>query len=97
VVVNNLNLECIAFFPDETDSPLIVDPNTVMSSPVTLQLLQPVRWRNAQRIQAAGRRENFELSRSQALNVLGQSAGKPTTKDSLGFPTLEGFNHAARA
>jgi hypothetical protein len=72
VVVNDLNLQRITVFPNEADSPLIVDSNAVLSGSVTLQLLKPVRWWNPQRIQAAGRRENFELARRQALNIPGQ-------------------------
>jgi len=93
VVVNDLYLQRIAFLPDEADPPLIVDSNAVLSRSVAPQFLKPVRWRNTQRIQAAGRRENFELSRRHALNILGQPSREPATKYSLGFPTLEGLNH----
>jgi hypothetical protein len=71
-VVNDLNLQSITVFPDKADSPLIVDSNAVLSGSVTLQLLKPVRWWNPQRIEPAGRRENFELARRQALNTPGQ-------------------------
>jgi hypothetical protein len=93
VVINDLNIQSIAVFPNEAYSPLIVDSNTVLSRSITLQFLEPVRWRNPQRIQATGRRENFELSRSQTLNMPRQPSGKPTTKDSLSFPTLKGLDH----
>jgi len=93
VVVNDLNLRSIAVPPNETDSPLIVDSNAVLSRSVALQLLKPVRWRNPKRIQATRRRENFELSRSQALNIPSQPSRKPTPKYSLGFSTPEGFDH----
>jgi hypothetical protein len=96
VVVNDLKLQSISVFPNEADSPLIIDLNTVLSNPVAPKLLKPVRWWNPQRIQAAGRRQNFELSRSQTLNVPGQPPGKPTTKDSLSFPAFEGLDHESK-
>jgi hypothetical protein len=94
VVINDLNFRGVTILPNETNSPLIVDSNAVLSSSVALQLLEPIRWWNPKRIQIASRGKNLELSRSQALNVPRQSSRKPTTEDSLGFPTLEGFNHA---
>jgi hypothetical protein len=96
VVVDDLDVERIRAAPDEADSPLIVDSNAVLSSSSALQFLKSVRWRNTQRIQAASRGENFKLSRSQALNISRQPSRKPTTENSLGFPTLEGFDHGTK-
>jgi len=70
VIINDLNLQSVTAFPDEADSPLIIDSNTVLSEPVALQLLKSVRWRNPQRIQAASSFEYFKLSGRQALNLL---------------------------
>lgn len=69
MIINDLNLKSIAIFPNEADSPLIIDSNTVLSKPVALQLLQPIRWRNPQRVQTTACRENFELSSGKALNI----------------------------
>jgi hypothetical protein len=94
VVINDLDFHGVTILPNETDSPLIVDSNAVLSSSVALQLLQPVRWRYPKRIQIASRGKNLQFSRSQTLNVPRQPSREPATKDSLGFPTLEGLNHA---
>ena len=48
MVVHDFNINGIAIHPDKTDSPLIVDPNTVLSFSVTTQYLQSVRRRYAQ-------------------------------------------------
>jgi len=93
MVVNDLHLQSITLFPDKADAPLIVDSNAVLSGSIPPQFLKPVRWWNPQCIQAAGRREKFELPSSQELNVPGQPSRKSTTKDSTGLPTLERFDH----
>jgi hypothetical protein len=93
VVINDLDLQRITVLPDEADSPLIVDSNAVLSRSITLQPLKPVRWWNPQRIQTAGGRENFELSRSQALKIPRQPSREPAVKDPLGLSTLEGLDH----
>jgi hypothetical protein len=40
--------------PTKTDSPLLVDPNTVLARTVTSQLLEPITWRDSQVIQLIG-------------------------------------------
>lgn len=51
MVVCDLDFKGISFDPLETDAPLIVDADTVLSSPVTSQYLEPVSWWNPQILQ----------------------------------------------
>jgi hypothetical protein len=44
MIVHDLNVVRTVVFPSKTDPPLIVDPDTVLSSPVTRQLFQPISW-----------------------------------------------------
>jgi hypothetical protein len=45
VVIGDLNVESISFTPHEADSPLVVDPDAVLSLAISLQLFQPIsRW-----------------------------------------------------
>jgi len=37
VIISDLYIECISFFPDETDSPLVVDPDAVLTCPIFLK------------------------------------------------------------
>ena len=48
MVVHNFNIHGIAVHPDEAYSPLIVDPDTVLSFSVSPQRFQSVRWWNTQ-------------------------------------------------
>ena len=45
MIVRDLNVHCAAGLPPETKTPLIVDADTVLPFPVTMELLQSVaRW-----------------------------------------------------
>jgi hypothetical protein len=48
VIVIDLDIISVTFAPAETDSPLIVDSNTMLSPPVSLELFEPVAGRNSQ-------------------------------------------------
>jgi hypothetical protein len=46
VIVGYLDLKCIAIAPGETDPPLVVDPDTVLSLAAPLQFLQAIARRH---------------------------------------------------
>jgi len=46
-------LKSITVVPFEANSPLVVDSYTMLPKPVSLELLQSVRWRNPQIIQVS--------------------------------------------
>ena len=48
MVVDDFNVICVVILPSETDSPLSVDANTVLSFPFAGQGLKLIGWRNSQ-------------------------------------------------
>jgi len=52
VIVNDLHVVSSLF--RETNAPLIIDPNTVLAQPVTLEGLQPISGRNCKLIKVNG-------------------------------------------
>jgi hypothetical protein len=48
MIVHYLNFNRVAFNPAEADPPLVADPNTVLSSPITGQCLQPISGNHSQ-------------------------------------------------
>jgi hypothetical protein len=48
VVVNDLNIEGAAIFPTEADTPALVDPDTMLTPPVSLQGFQTIAGRDPQ-------------------------------------------------
>lgn len=51
VIVDNLYLGGFAVFPDETDAPLVVDADTVLTLAVALERFEPVAGRRPQIVQ----------------------------------------------
>jgi hypothetical protein len=51
VVVNDFDLMGIAFFPGETNSILIVNPDAKLPFPVASELFQPIPWRDGHILQ----------------------------------------------
>jgi hypothetical protein len=55
VIIDNLNLTCVAIFPDKTNAPLIVDANAVLPNPITPECFEPIVGRHSQKTQVARR------------------------------------------
>ena len=55
MVVDNLDFKRMSIAPFETYSPLIVDANTILSSPISLQSFQSIPWRGGQILKRDGR------------------------------------------
>jgi hypothetical protein len=55
VVIDDLYVVNPVSLPTKADTPLIVDPNAVLSSPITLQRLQTISRRRIQFIEASDR------------------------------------------
>lgn len=48
MVVHDFNFKRIGMHPAEADPPLVVDPNTVLTSPIAGERLQSVPWHHSQ-------------------------------------------------
>ena len=92
VVVHDLNVVCVAVAPNEAESPLIVDTNTMLSLPITTQCFQAVaRWRD----QVAQFRRTVQLSEFSARDPLDclKSAHRLPVVKPPGFGAAERLNH----
>jgi hypothetical protein len=80
MIIDDLNLESVAVFPLETDAPLAVDANAVLSLAVALQRLEVIGRRNTQVFQ---RRSSIKL-------------GKPTlrSRNNIGGKSFRCFARA---
>lgn len=93
MIISNLNVVRVASAPDKADAPLVVDSDAVLSRPFAFELFESVgRW-DAQGIQMSNGLNYCELTRGDALNVLGDSSGKLPLENSLGFAVTKGLNH----
>ena len=61
MIIHDLNIVCITLRPGKADPPLIIDTDTVLSPPITLQCLEPIsRW-DPQITERKGAVENQQL------------------------------------
>ncbi len=93
MVVDDLDVMRVAGPPSKTDSPLSVDADAVLSSTITLQLLEPVRWRNAEVVECRRRIQHSELSEGNALHVRAQSFDRLSTEEALCVSIPKALNH----
>jgi len=45
MIIDDFNIVCISFSPNKTESPLLVDPDTVLPFAITVQRFQAVAGR----------------------------------------------------
>ena len=74
VIVGDLDLESIALPPDEANSPLVIDPNAVLTLAVAREFLEVVSRRNIQICQAISCIQNPKFDVGPALDIMGKAA-----------------------
>jgi len=78
MVVDNFNLKDMAIIPAETNPPLFIHSNAVLSFPITLETFEPVRRRNTEIIQTFGSIQHRKLAKGDIGNRV-----KPTRFSTL--------------
>lgn len=61
MVINDLDVVRVPVHPPETNAPLIINADTVLSGAVAAKLLEPVTRRNSQVIERTSTVDNHEL------------------------------------
>ena len=93
MVIHNFHLMCIPVAPDETDPPLVIDPDAVLANAVAFQEFQPIARRRKQITQRPRPVQVLQLSPGRVLNLRRQLTGTLATEDSFGFTAREGGYH----
>ncbi|WP_446680231.1 hypothetical protein [Arthrobacter terrae] len=93
VVVDEFDIFSTSFCPSETNPPLIVHADTVLTHSIPLQLLQPVsRW-YTQRFEEPGRVDLRQLPEGDLLYTGIDRRHPVPLPQSLGRPVSEGSDH----
>jgi len=93
VIVHDLNLVRAALRPAETDPPLIVEANAVLTSTVPTESLQPVPWRDSEILEPSRRIELSQLPKRNTLEVWTELPDGLAGEQPLGIPVAEAPNH----
>ncbi len=88
VVISDLYIERVSFFPDETDPPLVVDPDAVLTCPVFLKGLEMVTTIDRQHPEVSRGIQHQKLAASRLLDRL-KSDYRLIVEDGFGVRVLE--------
>jgi hypothetical protein len=70
-----------SLIPDETDTPLVVDSDRMLSVPIRLQSFQSIARRNTEIAESPGLIQKTKLSERHVLNIGRQSSAALTGPD----------------
>lgn len=93
MVIHNLNVESIPFSPLETNAPLFVDPDAVLSLPIPLEELQLIRGRNHEIAQVNGTVLILQLLARPLLYLAIERPHELTLEYRMGVLVPEGSDH----
>ena len=96
VVVDDLDVVCVAIAPTKADAPLIVDTDAVLAGTVALELLQAVTRRHSQVFDRLSRVDRDELSEHHATQIGGESADGVACEQALSVPVGKALDHDER-
>jgi hypothetical protein len=83
MVIDDLDFVRVGSTPDETDPPLIVDPDAVLAFAVATKLLEPIPRRRAKIDERLCGVQDQELTQRESNNVRRQTPGALTLEDSF--------------
>jgi hypothetical protein len=92
MVVSDLHVEGISLTPPKADSPLLVDTDAVLASPVALQCFEPIAGRNTQIEEGASTVEVQELAPRHPLDGT-KSPNVSVVKQSLRVTAPKASDH----
>ena len=93
MIIHDLNVVGVTVLPPKADTPPIIDPNAVLPSAVTRQLLEPVAGRESQVFYCFGGIENEQLSQGGAIETSRPSPNDLAAKESFSVPIGKVTNH----
>ena len=92
VIVDDLDVECLASTPKKTNAPSIVDANTVLTLAAAFQSFESIPWRDSQIIQPPCLMQIQELSPGDPLEH-SKSANRLIIEERFGISALERADH----
>ena len=95
MIINNFHILDFLIFPIKANSPLIINSDAVLPSPVAFQLFKPVPGWSEQILQVFGIIDIDQFAPGGALNVFWQFRGYFAKEDIPCFIRSKGFNHTA--
>ena len=92
MVISDLYIERVSFFPHETDPPLVVDPDAVLPPPIAGKSLKVIARKRAQVVESLGCVKLRELTLCDPGNAP-KLARRVSLEQRLGISVPEGPDH----
>ena len=89
MVIGDLYLVCVALAPHKADSPLLVDSNAMLASPIPGKLLQSICRRDTKIVEVRGVVQHPQFPQCHLLNISGKFSGTLPSKYLLRFLVSE--------
>jgi hypothetical protein len=81
VIIQDLDFPCFTFAPPETDPPLIVNADALLTASVTLQGFAAVAWRNPKVIDLLCRVDGKKFGSRTALYLVGNAPNRGASEE----------------
>ena len=95
MIINNFNAVCTTIFPNETDSPLVIDTNRMLPFAIPAQLLQPIPGWNPQILKGICRHQVLELPVCHALKGTKPPNRLPSGKRLRILVSIRSYHHTS--
>lgn len=96
MIVNDLHLLWSSIRPHETDAPLVIDPDAVLTGAISFQRFEPISWRHPEIIQRLGGSHLTQLTQRHHVDPRIERRRALTTPQTLGFFAPERSDHTTR-
>jgi len=93
MVVNNLDLVRVPVPPAETNAPLIIDANTVLTRAVSFEFLQAIARRDSQVLELLGGINETELPKHRPMEVSRKAPHGLALEEPLRVPIGKALDH----
>ena len=93
MVVDEFNVERITRAPAETDTPLLIHADAMLSRSVTLELFESVSRRDSEIVEDGRRIQHLEFPKGYALNIRPELSDGVAPKEALGVAVPEALDH----
>jgi hypothetical protein len=91
MIIHNFHVMSLSIRPDKTNSPLIVDANTVLARPISVQRFHSISRRRAKVIQSPGSEEVEQLASGHAFDRL-EFSHRMVLKERFCITAMKGAN-----
>lgn len=93
MIIHNLCLLSVACPPPETDPPLIIDSDAVLTLPRSPQCFKSIRGWQTKIFESDGSVDRVEFYERPLLNFVREFSRELPTENSLSFPATERLDH----